>query len=203
MPVESVRTSRRSQHDRHGRPCSISCGASWSTRASPASAYREAEPSIEKLCDPLIDAVCERGECDFVRDLAAPLPMAVIGDMLGVPPRGTRDAAEWSDDLVSGAQLDNDPKTACQRSVDAYGGYNEYTMASIAERRSDPTDDLISVLVHAEVDGTAAQRRRDRVGNPADPDRRRRDHPPYARPAVTNNCCGILTNGTSCRAIQH
>lgn len=42
---------------------------------------------IDTLCDTLIDAVCERGECDFVRDLAAPLPMAVIGDMLGVLPQ--------------------------------------------------------------------------------------------------------------------
>src|SRR3984957_20093358 len=38
---------------------------------------REKEPAIAKLCDTLIDAVCERGECDFVRDIAAPLPMAV------------------------------------------------------------------------------------------------------------------------------
>ena len=43
-------------------------------------------PSIATLCDTLIDSVCERGECDFVRDIAAPLPMAVIGDMLGVLP---------------------------------------------------------------------------------------------------------------------
>lgn len=41
---------------------------------------------IAELCDMLIDAVCEHGECDFVRDLAAPLPMAVIGDLLGVRP---------------------------------------------------------------------------------------------------------------------
>src|SRR5262249_49604571 len=47
---------------------------------------KDKEPSIEALCDTLIDAVCETGECDFVRDLAAPLPMAVIGDMLGVRP---------------------------------------------------------------------------------------------------------------------
>lgn len=42
--------------------------------------------SISSLCDYLIDRVCERGECDFVKDIAAPLPMAVIGDMLGVLP---------------------------------------------------------------------------------------------------------------------
>ena len=51
---------------------------------------KDKEPSIGTLCDTLIDAVCERGECDFVRDIAAPLPMAVIGDMLGVLPGGTR-----------------------------------------------------------------------------------------------------------------
>ncbi len=49
---------------------------------------------IGTLCDTLIDAVCERGECDFVRDIAAPLPMAVIGDMLGVLPADRGDAAE-------------------------------------------------------------------------------------------------------------
>ena len=35
---------------------------------------KEKEPSIAQLCDTLIDAVCEQGECDFVRDIAAPLP---------------------------------------------------------------------------------------------------------------------------------
>src|SRR5919109_2667520 len=38
---------------------------------------KDREASIGTLCDMLIDAVCERGECDFVRDIAAPLPMAV------------------------------------------------------------------------------------------------------------------------------
>ena len=47
---------------------------------------KDLEGSIISLCDTLIDAVCERGECDFVWDIAAPLPMAVIGDMLGVRP---------------------------------------------------------------------------------------------------------------------
>jgi cytochrome P450 family 142 subfamily A polypeptide 1 len=57
-------------------------------------------PGIDALCDTLIDAVCERGECDFVRDLAAPLPMAVIGDMLGVLPEDRATLLKWSDDLV-------------------------------------------------------------------------------------------------------
>ena len=44
---------------------------------------REMEDHVRAICDRVIDAVCERGECDFVTDVAAPLPLAVIGDMLG------------------------------------------------------------------------------------------------------------------------
>ena len=58
--------------------------------------------SIGTLCDTLIDAVCERGECDFVWDIAAPLPMAVIGDMLGVRPEEREMFLKWSDDLIDG-----------------------------------------------------------------------------------------------------
>src|SRR5271168_2063236 len=58
--------------------------------------------SIGALCDVLIDAVCERGECDLVRDLAAPLPMAVIGDMLGVLPDERELFLKWSDEMMVG-----------------------------------------------------------------------------------------------------
>jgi cholest-4-en-3-one 26-monooxygenase len=51
--------------------------------------------SIRNLCDRLIDSVCEQGECDFVRDLARPLPMAVIGDMLGVLPGDHATLLTW------------------------------------------------------------------------------------------------------------
>jgi cytochrome P450 family 142 subfamily A polypeptide 1 len=47
---------------------------------------RDSEPKIRAVSDSIIDKVCERGECDFVRDIAAPLPMIMIGDMLGVAP---------------------------------------------------------------------------------------------------------------------
>ena len=49
----------------------------------------------------IIDTVCERGECDFVHDIAAPLPMILIGDMLGVAPEDRDDLLRWSDDMVS------------------------------------------------------------------------------------------------------
>ncbi len=49
---------------------------------------RESEEGIRSVCDAIIDRVCEAGSADFVRDIAAPLPMIVIGDMLGRGPRG-------------------------------------------------------------------------------------------------------------------
>lgn len=113
---------------------------------------KDKEPSIGALCDTLIDAVCERGECDFVWDLAAPLPMAVIGDMLGVLPQEREMFLRWSDDMV--ALLSSTTTEAdFQVSVDAFTAYTEYMTNMITARKSEPTDDLVSVLVHAEVDG--------------------------------------------------
>jgi cytochrome P450 family 142 subfamily A polypeptide 1 len=115
---------------------------------------REKEPSIARLCDTLIDAVCERGECDFVRDIAAPLPMAVIGDMLGVLPEERGMLLKWSDDLVTGLSSHLDPTSAEFVAVmDAFAAYNEFTKDIITKRRAEPTDDLFSILVNAEVDG--------------------------------------------------
>ena len=115
---------------------------------------QEKEPSIAKLCDTLIDAVCERGECDFVRDIAAPLPMAVIGDMLGVLPEERSMLLKWSDDLVTGLSSHIDPAGLEFRAVmNAFAAYTEFTMGIIAKRRAEPTDDLFSVLVNSEVEG--------------------------------------------------
>ncbi|MDF3339969.1 cytochrome P450 [Mycolicibacterium septicum] len=109
-------------------------------------------PSIERLCDTLIDAVCERGECDFVLDIAAPLPMAVIGDMLGVLPQERDMLLKWSDDLVCGLSSHVD-ETVIQKLMETFAAYTAFTMEEIKNRRANPTDDLFSILVNAEVEG--------------------------------------------------
>jgi cytochrome P450 family 142 subfamily A polypeptide 1 len=113
---------------------------------------RDSEPAIRAVCDQLIDRVCETGECDFVRDLAAPLPMIVIGDMLGVAPPDRDRLLRWSDDMVS-AQGGNVSSEMIQAAAEAFGEYTEYAQHVIRSRRQQPADDLMSVLVHAEVDG--------------------------------------------------
>ncbi|AYJ51332.1 cytochrome P450 [Rhodococcus sp. P1Y] len=116
---------------------------------------RKVEAKIDRIgqvCDELIDAVIDKGECDFVRDLAAPLPMAVIGDMLGVRPHERETFLRWSDDLVR-ALGSHASEVEVQAMMTAYVEFTEFTLRIIAERREHPADDLISVLVHAEVDG--------------------------------------------------
>jgi cytochrome P450 family 142 subfamily A polypeptide 1 len=108
--------------------------------------------SIDVLCDTLIDAVCEQGQCDFVRDIAAPLPMAVIGDMLGVVPADRATLLKWSDDLVCGLSATADEATIAAV-MEAFAGYSAFAAETTARRRAEPTDDLFSILVNAEVEG--------------------------------------------------
>ena len=95
---------------------------------------KDREAAIGTLCDTLIDAVCERGECDFVWDIAAPLPMAVIGDMLGVLPQEREMFLKWSDDMVSFLSSTT-AQEDFQVSMDAFAAYTEYMMRMIADRK--------------------------------------------------------------------
>ncbi len=88
---------------------------------------------LGEICDDLVDRVCERGECDFVHDLAAPLPMVVIGDMLGIPASGRDDLLRWSDHMLQ--SLNGDPESLALAAV-AFGEFNTYARRMIAARRT-------------------------------------------------------------------
>ena len=113
---------------------------------------RDSEQKIRDVCDAIIDSVCERGECDFVNDIAAPLPMILIGDMLGVEPKDRGDLLRWSDDMLS-ALSGHDQEVAMVKAMEAMMGYTEFCTHAVAQRQEQATDDLMSLLVHAEVDG--------------------------------------------------
>ena len=112
---------------------------------------RELEPRIVEVVDGLIDAVAEAGACDFVADIAAWLPLVMIGDALGVAPEDHPTLLEWSDDLMRGqGQTD---ESLVGRMLAAFEGYSSYISGVIDDRRGCPREDLMSALVHAEVDG--------------------------------------------------
>jgi cytochrome P450 family 142 subfamily A polypeptide 1 len=112
---------------------------------------RASEPAVRAACDEIIDRVIERGECDFVTDVAAWLPMIMIGDALGVPPEDRGRLLEWSDGMVRG--LVGTDGEALEAATAAYTDYRSFAEEAIARRRVEPMDDLMSVLVHAEIDG--------------------------------------------------
>jgi cytochrome P450 family 142 subfamily A polypeptide 1 len=112
---------------------------------------RDHEADIARIADAILDRVCERGECDFVWDVAAPLPLILIGEMLGFPPESFDDLLRWSDDLIRGT-TSTDP-AALARAQEASLEFAEFQGRIVAERRREPNDDLISTLVHAEIDG--------------------------------------------------
>ncbi len=113
----------------------------------------EYEPKVRAVVTDLIDGVCERGECDFVADVAAPLPMILIGDMLGVAPEDRDQLLRWSDDLIAGVNATAAPEVAA-KAAQAFADYAAYNADVVADRRARaPGDDLMSLLVHAEIDG--------------------------------------------------
>ena len=113
---------------------------------------RDKLDQIGDLCDMIIDRVCEKGEGDFVWDIAAPLPLLLIGDMLGFPRESFDDLLEWSDDLIRGTTT-TDP-AASEKATLAGMAFREFQLGIIADRRANPGgDDLVSILCDAEVDG--------------------------------------------------
>jgi cytochrome P450 family 142 subfamily A polypeptide 1 len=115
---------------------------------------RDSAERIRLVCDSIIDNVSEQGSCDLVRDIAAPLPMIMIGDALGVAPDDRSDLLRWSDDMVSSLSGSSSSEEGIIRAMNAFTEYSEYSARVVAERRADPSaDDLMGILVHAEVDG--------------------------------------------------
>jgi cytochrome P450 family 142 subfamily A polypeptide 1 len=112
----------------------------------------ELEPRIREICHRIFDDLGDRTEFDFVRDVAARLPLIVIGDLLGVEEKDHGRLLRWSDDLMC-ALGQTDP-VLLERQARASAEYAEYHREVVADRRAKPpANDLMSLLVHADVDG--------------------------------------------------
>jgi cytochrome P450 family 142 subfamily A polypeptide 1 len=110
------------------------------------------EPRIRAVCVDLIEKARKQGRFDFVHDVASWLPLIVIGDMLGVEPDAYADLLRWSDDMLRGTGTTSVERL--QKAADAYEGYLTYQRKVLADRHSRPPQpDLVSILVHAEIDG--------------------------------------------------
>ena len=113
-------------------------------------------PRIVELVSEIIDAVIEKGECDFVEEFAAPLPMLVICEMMGVPAEDRRRVYEVGNSLVGFDDPELQPDGKARSHQTAEHGMAEMFMyaAKLREKAlSHPGDDLASGLVRAELDG--------------------------------------------------
>ena len=103
---------------------------------------------VKERVDSVIDSVAGRGECDLVRDVALWLPLHAIADLVGVPEEDRKQVFEWTE-LTFGF----DAATAPADRAEAAQSMFAYADAMCAQRADDPRDDLMSVLLHAEVEG--------------------------------------------------
>jgi cytochrome P450 family 142 subfamily A polypeptide 1 len=112
----------------------------------------EMEPRIRAICRERIDAAKRMRRFDFVHDLAAWVPLTVIADMLAAEPDVHADLLRWSDDMVVASGATDLPRT--EKGMQAFDAYISYQRRIVEDRRSrPPCGDLISILVHAEMDG--------------------------------------------------
>jgi cytochrome P450 family 142 subfamily A polypeptide 1 len=110
------------------------------------------EPRIREICIDRIERAKRRERFDFVMDLAAWVPLIVIGDMLGVEDEAYPDLLRWSEEMMLGTGAISLERL--QNAERAFIEYLDYQRKVIDNRRSKPLqDDLVSILVHAEIDG--------------------------------------------------
>ena len=109
------------------------------------------EPQHRAIVKDILDGVVTRGHCDFVVDVAAELPLRIIAELLGVPQSACHDIFDWSNRMIG----NQDPEYVVDLAQAGAAAMEMYDFANgIAEDRlARPQDDLISAMLHGEVNG--------------------------------------------------
>ena len=114
------------------------------------------ESHIHEITDRVLDGAAGKGTCDFVVDVAAELPLEVICEMIGVPIEDRDKIFYWTNQALGAAdagQIDPEYFQGEGRAEQAQIEMFTYVYALCEERRGAPRDDIMSALLHAEVDG--------------------------------------------------
>ncbi len=111
------------------------------------------EPHVRKIANEIIDGVAERGECDFVTDIAAELPLQVILELMGVPIEDRHMIFDWSNRMIGFD--DPEYQTSPEEGHAAATQMFMYANQLAVDRKRHPRLDVISTLMRAEVDGEA------------------------------------------------
>ncbi|MER5662777.1 cytochrome P450 [Streptomyces mirabilis] len=109
-------------------------------------------PYVDRLANELVAGLVAAGGGDLLTDVAEPLPVAVIAEMLGIPESDRAPLRPWSADICGMYELNPSEETA-EKAVRASVEFTEYLRELIAARRKEPGDDLISGLIAAHDEG--------------------------------------------------
>ena len=112
-------------------------------------------PRIQQIVDGLLDRVQGAGRMEVISDLAYPLPVTVISEMLGVPEGDRERIKQWSADIARSLDaigLPTDPEIV-DRGRTGRHAIGDYFRSLIPERKKRPRGDLLSLLIEAEEQG--------------------------------------------------
>lgn len=111
------------------------------------------EDRIVELTNELLDQTEGSTRLELVGDLAYPLPVIVIAELLGVPAEDRPLFKAWADDLLNQDVVDPTDKVAIEEGAKRIAKFHDYLRVHVAERRAQPRRDLLTDLCVAEIDG--------------------------------------------------
>ncbi|MFD4525190.1 cytochrome P450 [Streptomyces sp. NPDC058470] len=109
-------------------------------------------PYVDRLAGELVSGLVAAGGGDLLTDVAEPLPVSVIAEMLGIPESDRAPLRPWSADICGMYEMNPSQETAA-KAVRASEEFTEYLLGLIEARRKEPGEDLISGLIAAYEDG--------------------------------------------------
>jgi cholest-4-en-3-one 26-monooxygenase len=109
------------------------------------------EDNARRMANSIIDRAMEKGEFDFVTDVAAELPLQVIADLMGVPQEDRHRVFDWSNRMIGSQDPEymGAPEEAQMASMELFA----YCHALTEQKKADPLEDLMSILTRVEVNG--------------------------------------------------
>lgn len=110
-------------------------------------------PNIRGNMDRLLDLVADKEQMELIDDVAHPLPILVIMEMLGVPMEDRGQLREWGQDLIATFDPFQRDEETQERGNTAIANFMEYFRGLIERRRSQPTDDLLSSMISVQDEG--------------------------------------------------
>ena len=123
------------------------------SRAFTPRRIKDVEPRIRAIAGELLDRIARAGSFDLMEDLASPLPMIVIAEMLGVPPEEHAQFKAWSNSIIEGGRGTLRGVTPGEKVKATSQELRDYLTGQIERRRREPGEDLITALVQAHDEG--------------------------------------------------